>query len=146
MPEKNMGKQINERIFCMLNIILNSLGKIISFFLGELDGLLYALVIFVILDYITGVCVAIQTKKLFSNIGAKGIAKKVAIFLMISVAHVADQYLVESTDVLRSVTTLFYLSNEGISIFENVCKIGLPLPGRLKNLLEKFKDIKNQAE
>ena len=117
----------------MLNIILNSLGKIISFFLGELDGLLYALVIFVILDYITGVCVAIQTKK-------------VAIFLMISVAHVADQYLVESTDVLRSVTTLFYLSNEGISIFENVCKIGLPLPGRLKNLLEKFKDIKNQAE
>ena len=130
----------------MLNIILNSLGKIISFFLGELDGLLYALVIFVILDYITGVCVAIQTKKLASNIGAKGIAKKVAIFLMISVAHVADQYLVESTDVLRSVTTLFYLSNEGISIFENVCKIGLPLPGRLKNLLEKFKDIKNQAE
>ena len=72
--------------------------------------------------------------------------EKVAIFLMISVAHVADQYLVESTDVLRSVTTLFYLSNEGISIFENVCKIGLPLPGRLKNLLEKFKDIKNQAE
>ena len=130
----------------MLNIILNSLGKIISFFLGELDGLLYALVIFVILDYITGVCVAIKTKKLSSNIGAKGIAKKVAIFLMISVAHVADQYLVESTDVLRSVTTLFYLSNEGISIFENVCKIGLPLPGRLKNLLEKFKDIKNQAE
>ncbi len=128
----------------MLNIILNYLGKIISFFLGELDGLLYALVIFVILDYITGVCVAVQTKKLSSNIGAKGIAKKVAIFLMISVAHVADQYLVESTDVLRSVTTLFYLSNEGISIFENVCKIGLPLPGRLKNLLEKFKDIKNQ--
>ena len=75
-----MGKQINERIFCMLNIILNSLGKIISFFLGELDGLLYALVIFVILDYITGVCVAIQTKKLSSNIGAIGIAKKVAIF------------------------------------------------------------------
>ena len=130
----------------MLNIILNYLGKIISFFLGELDGLLYALVIFVILDYITGVCVAVQTKKLSGNIGAKGIAKKVAIFLMISVAHVADQYLVESTDVLRSVTTLFYLSNEGISIFENVCKIGLPLPGRLKNLLEKFKDIKNQAE
>ena len=59
MPEKNMGKQINERIFCMLNIILNSLGKIISFFLGELDGLLYALVIFVILDYITGVCLSL---------------------------------------------------------------------------------------
>lgn len=97
-------------------------------FPGELDGLLYALVIFVILDYITGVCVAIQTKKLSSNIGAKGIAKKVAIFLMISVAHVADQYLVESTDVLRSVTTLFYLSNEGISILKMSARLVFPCP------------------
>ena len=123
----------------MLNIILNSLGKIISFFLGELDGLLYALVIFVILDYITGVCVAIQIQKGCPAILVrKELRKKVAIFLMISVAHVADQYLVESTDVLRSVTTLFYLSNEGISIFENVCKIGLPLPGQLKKSFRKI--------
>lgn len=130
----------------MLNIIGDFLGKAISFFLGEVDGLLYALVIFVILDYITGVCVAIQSRKLSSSIGAKGIPKKVTIFLMVSVAHVADQYLLESTDVLRSVTTLFYLSNEGISIFENVGKIGLPLPGQLKNLFGKFKDSKDQSE
>ena len=130
----------------MLNIIGGFLGKAISFFLGEVDGLLYALVIFVILDYITGVCVAIQSRKLSSSIGAKGIAKKVTTFLMVSVAHVADQYLLESTDVLRSVTTLFYLSNEGISIFENVGKIGLPLPGQLKNLFGKFKDSKDQSE
>lgn len=130
----------------MLNIIGDFLGKAISFFLGEVDGLLYALVIFVILDYITGVCVAIQSRKLSSSIGAKGIAKKVTTFLMVSVAHVADQYLLESTDVLRSVTTLFYLSNEGISIFENVGKIGLPLPGQLKNLFGKFKDSKDQSE
>ena len=106
--------------------------------MGELDGLLYALVIFVVLDYITGICAAIQAKHLSSNIGAKGIAKKVAIFLVISVAHVADQYLVDSTDVLRSMTTLFYLSNEGISIFENIGKIGIPLPGKLNNLLSRF--------
>lgn len=81
-----------------------------------------------------------------SNIGAKGIAKKVAIFLVISVAHVADQYLVDSTDVLRSMTTLFYLSNEGISIFENIGKIGIPLPGKLNNLLSRFEDIKNQMK
>lgn len=115
-------------------------------FLGELDGLLYALVIFVVLDYITGICAAIQAKHLSSNIGAKGIAKKVAIFLVISVAHVADQYLVDSTDVLRSMTTLFYLSNEGISIFENIGKIGIPLPGKLNNLLSRFEDIKNQMK
>lgn len=74
------------------------------------------------------------------------IAKKVAIFLVISVAHVADQYLVDSTDVLRSMTTLFYLSNEGISIFENIGKIGIPLPGKLNNLLSRFEDIKNQMK
>lgn len=111
-----------------------------------IDGLLYALVIFVVLDYITGICAAIQAKHLSSNIGAKGIAKKVAIFLVISVAHVADQYLVDSTDVLRSMTTLFYLSNEGISIFENIGKIGIPLPGKLNNLLSRFEDIKNQMK
>lgn len=101
---------------------------------------------FVVLDYITGICAAIQAKHLSSNIGAKGIAKKVAIFLVISVAHVADQYLVDSTDVLRSMTTLFYLSNEGISIFENIGKIGIPLPGKLNNLLSRFEDIKNQMK
>lgn len=122
----------------MVEIVVDYLGKLVIIFLGELDGLLYALVIFVVLDYITGICAAIQAKHLSSNIGAKGIAKKVAIFLVISVAHVADQYLVDSTDVLRSMTTLFYLSNEGISIFENIGKIGIPLPGKLNNLLSSM--------
>ena len=107
----------------MVEIVVDYLGKLVIIFLGELDGLLYALVIFVVLDYITGICAAIQAKHLSSNIGAKGIAKKVAIFLVISVAHVADQYLVDSTDVLRSMTTLFYLSNEGISIFASYIRI-----------------------
>lgn len=132
--------------YFMVEIVVDYLGKLVIIFLGELDGLLYALVIFVVLDYITGICAAIQAKHLSSNIGAKGIAKKVAIFLVISVAHVADQYLVDSTDVLRSMTTLFYLSNEGISIFENIGKIGIPLPGKLNNLLSRFEDIKNQMK
>ena len=117
----------------MVEIVVDYLGKLVIIFLGELDGLLYALVIFVVLDYITGICAAIQAKHLSSNIGAKGIAKKVAIFLVISVAHVADQYLVDST-------------NEGISIFENIGKIGIPLPGKLNNLLSRFEDIKNQMK
>ena len=131
----------------MLNIILNSLGKIISFFLGNWTGSYYALVnLRYFRLYYRCLCCNSNQKAVQQYWCERNCEKKVAIFLMISVAHVADQYLVESTDVLRSVTTLFYLSNEGISIFENVCKIGLPLPGRLKNLLEKFKDIKNQAE
>ena len=137
----------------------SELGKVISvtsgtisnyehgFHLPDLEKLVLLADYFgVSTDYITGICAAIQAKHLSSNIGAKGIAQKVAIFLVISVAHVADQYLVDSTDVLRSMTTLFYLSNEGISIFENIGKIGIPLPGKLNNLLSRFEDIKNQMK
>lgn len=146
LPDLEKLGSFGKEHYFMVEIVVDYLGKLVIIFLGELDGLLYALVIFVVLDYITGICAAIQAKHLSSNIGAKGIAKKVAIFLVISVAHVADQYLVDSTDVLRSMTTLFYLSNEGISIFENIGKIGIPLPGKLNNLLSRFEDIKNQMK
>ena len=137
----------------------SELGKVISvtsgtisnyehgFHLPDLEKLVLLADYFgVSTDYITGICAAIQAKHLSSNIGAKGIAQKVAIFLVISVDLVTDQYLVDSTDVLRSMTTLFYLSNEGISIFENIGKIGIPLPGKLNNLLSRFEDIKNQMK
>lgn len=98
-----------------------------------------ALILLVIIDYITGVCAAIQEKHLSSRIGAVGIIKKVSIFLVISVSHVADQYLMEQEDVLRTITVVFYLSNEGISILENIEKMGVPLPERLVTFLSHFK-------
>ena len=97
-------------------------------FCGNSSGLLLALLLLVLLDYITGICVAIQTKQLSSQIGAKGITKKVAMFVVIAFCHVLDAYLLHAEAALETVSTIFYLSNEGISILENVGKLGVPLP------------------
>ena len=115
------------------------LYKLLQIFFGQADNLMKALILLVIIDYITGVCAAIQEKHLSSRIGAVGIIKKVSIFLVISVSHVADQYLMEQEDVLRTITVVFYLSNEGISILENIEKMGVPLPERLVTFLSHFK-------
>lgn len=124
--------------------IINLAAKLVTVFFGAGDELLYALVLFVFLDYITGICVAVHNRELSSSIGAKGIIKKVVIFLVVSVAHVADQYLMESNNILRTVTTTFYLSNECISIFENVGKLGVPLPMQLNSLLQYLKNEANR--
>ena len=105
---------------------------------GAVDELLYALIAFVAIDYITGICVAAHDKKLSSNVGAKGISKKVAIFAMIALSNIADRFLLKSGGALRTVTTIFYLSNECISIFENVGHLGLPVPPKLQAILKYF--------
>jgi toxin secretion/phage lysis holin len=134
-------KQIKEQT--KLEKVIDVCAKLVALFFGVGDELLYALILFVFLDYITGICVAIHNRELSSSIGAKGITKKVVIFLVVSVAHVADQYLMESNNVLRTVTIMFYLSNECISIFENVGKLGVPLPARLDSLLQYLKNSAN---
>jgi toxin secretion/phage lysis holin len=126
-----------------LESVINFFARLISVFFGK-EELLYALILFVILDYITGVCVAIHEQKLSSSIGAKGISKKIVIFLLVSVAHVADQYLMDSSNVLRTVTIMFYLMNECISIFENVGKLGIPLPAQLNEVLLCLKNNINK--
>ena len=114
-------------------------AHILTAFFGKTDRLIYALVVFVFVDYATGICVAIHNRQLSSSVGAKGIVKKVVIFLVVLVAHVSDQYLMSSNCVLRTVTTMFYLSNECISIFENVGKLGVPLPAQMNTLLQYLK-------
>lgn len=111
----------------------------ISSFLSAGSGLLLALLILVLLDYVTGICVAVQRKQLSSEIGAKGITKKVAIFVVIAFCHVLDHYLIHSETALETVATVFYLSNEGISILENVGKLGVPLPEKVQALLRTLK-------
>ena len=113
---------------------LSDLGKSVF---GSMDGLFYTLVAFVVIDYITGVCVAIH-KQLSSDVGAHGIAKKIAIFALVSLSSVIDRFLLGSEDVLRTVTTVFYIANEAMSIMENVGKVGLPLPQKLQNFLSHF--------
>ena len=126
-----------------------AIGIVIGEFLGSFDDLLYALIAFVVADYITGVLKAIAEKNLSSAIGFKGICKKVCIFTLVGVANVLDTRIVGSGCILRSAVIFFYISNEGISIIENATKIGLPIPQQLQNTLLRMysdKDIHTKGE
>lgn len=122
-------------IFNFLQVTIIAIGAFLGKFLGGFDGFLYALVIFVAIDYITGVMVAILEKKLASNYGFRGILKKVVIFILVAAAHIIDYRILESGSAIRTAVIFFYISNEGISILENSAKIGLPIPKKLKDIL-----------
>lgn len=122
-----------------------TIGGFLGYFLGGFDGFLYALVTFVVIDYITGFMVAVIEKKLSSEIGFRGIFKKVLIFCLVGIGHMIDLHLIQSGSVIRTAVIFFYISNEGISIIENAALIGLPVPKKLKDILEQLKD-KNEEE
>jgi toxin secretion/phage lysis holin len=102
--------------------------------------LLYALIAFVVVDYITGVMCAIADKKLSSQVGFKGICRKVLIFVLVGVANILDVQVLAAGSVLRTAVIFFYLSNEGISLLENAAHVGLPIPEKLKAVLEQLHD------
>ena len=112
-------------------IIFTAIGGSIGYFLGGFDGLIFAIVAFVIIDYITGLMAAVIEKKLSSEIGFKGIFKKVLIFILVGIGHTIDFYLIEKGSAVRTAVIFFYLSNEGLSIIENASRIGLPVPEQL---------------
>lgn len=118
------------------------MGGFVGWFLGGFDGFLYALLAFVVIDYLTGVMVAVAQKQLSSEVGFKGIAKKVLIFCLVAIGHIVDTQIIKSGSVLRTAIIFFYLSNEGISILENVTLIGLPVPQKLRDVLEQLRDEK----
>ena len=116
-----------------------AIGGLLGWYLGGLDGFLYVLITFVVVDYITGVLRAIVEKKLSSRIGAHGIAKKVAIFLVVGIGHLIDTYLISGTGApLRTAVIFFYIANEGVSLIENATAIGLPVPEKLKDVLAQL--------
>lgn len=115
-----------------------ALGAIVGGFLGGKDGLLYALLVLVILDYITGVINAIDQKRLSSSVGYKGIARKVLIFVLVGTANVVDVYILGKAGVLRATVIFFYISNEGISILENASYLGLPVPQKFQSVLKQL--------
>ena len=121
-----------------IQMIWAVLGGYIGYFLGGWDGFLYALVAFVIIDYITGLMVAVLEKRLSSEVGFRGIFKKVVLFSLVAVGHIVDSRLLQNEGVIRTAVIFFYLSNEGISILENTAKIGLPVPEKLKNVLAQL--------
>lgn len=102
--------------------------------------LLYALVAFMLIDYLTGVMLAIVEKNLSSSIGFRGIFKKVMIFLMVAIGHTIDAYLIKNGEAIRTAVIFFYISNEGISILENSAKLGLPIPDKLREILIQLKE------
>jgi len=125
-----------------MQYIFATMGGAIGAAMGGWDGFLYALVVFVVVDYVTGVMVGILDKELSSRIGFRGIFKKIVIFSLVAVAHIIDVHIIQNGSVLRTAIIFFYLSNEGISILENTALIGLPIPKKLKDVLEQLKEGK----
>ena len=123
-----------------IQFIFTAIGGWLGYFLGGCDGLLYTLLAFVVLDYLTGVMCAITDHKLSSHIGFKGIFRKVLIFALVGVGHLLDMQVLGSVGVLRTAVIFFYLSNEGVSLLENAAHLGLPIPERLKAVLEQLHD------
>lgn len=123
-----------------MQLAFAALGGALGTVLGGWDGFLYALVVFVVVDYLTGLMAAAIKKKLSSETGFRGICKKVFIFLLVMVAHIIDAQVIRDGSVVRTAVIFFYLSNEGISILENAAVVGLPVPGKLREVLGQLQD------
>ena len=136
------GKQMKE-FWNVIQAVLAAIGGWLGWFLGGCDGLIYALVAFVAIDYITGVMCAISDKTLSSAVGFRGICRKVLIFLLVGIANILDTNVIGTGSVLRTAAIFFYISNEGVSLLENAAHLGLPVPGAVKDVLEQ---LHNRAE
>lgn len=123
-----------------IQLIFTAIGGWLGWFLGGCDGLLYALIAFVAIDYITGVMCAVIDHRLSSKVGFKGIFKKVLIFLLVGVANILDVQVIGTGCVLRTAVIFFYISNEGVSLLENAAYLGLPVPEKIKTVLEQLHD------
>ena len=129
-----------KEIWTWIQLLLAAIGGWLGWFLGGADGFLYALIVFVAIDYITGVMCAIVDHKLSSEVGFKGICKKVLIFMMVGIGNIIDVQVLGQAGVLRTAVIFFYLSNEGVSMLENAGHLGLPIPAKLKDILEQLHD------
>ena len=129
-----------KQIWTAIQTAFTALGGFIGWFLGGTDGFLYALIAFVVIDYITGVFCAIADKSLSSEVGFKGICRKVLIFVLVGIGNIIDVYVLGDSSVLRTAVIFFYLSNEGVSLLENASRLGLPIPDKLKEVLSQLHD------
>ena len=123
-----------------IQLVFTGIGGWLAYFLGGWDGLLYALIAFVAIDYVTGVMCAISNHTLSSEVGFKGICRKVLIFLLVGIGSILDAHVIGSGSVLRTAVIFFYISNEGVSILENAARLGLPVPEKIKVVLEQLHD------
>ena len=124
----------------MIQLVFTAMGGWLGYFLGGCDGLLIALVLFAVVDYLTGSMCVVADKKLSSHVGFKGICRKVLIFLLVGIANIIDVQVIGTGSVIRTAVIFFYLSNEGVSILENAAHLGLPIPETLKAALAQIHD------
>lgn len=124
----------------IFKIVITALGAAIGAFLGNIDGLIITLLVIAVCDYVTGVAVAIANHELSSNIGFKGIAKKILMFAIVGIANLIDVHVLKQGSIVRTAAIFFYISNEGISLLENGSKLGLPIPQKLKAVLLQLKE------
>lgn len=125
-------------VWAKIQMAISAVGGWLGYFVGGVDGLMTALIIFMVIDYITGLMCAVADRKLSSAVGFKGICKKVLIILLVGVAHIVDLHVVGIGSALRSAVVCFYLSNEGVSLLENAEHLGLPIPEKLKDILSQL--------
>lgn len=121
-----------------IQLIFAAIGGWLGYFLGGCDGLLYALIAFVVIDYLTGIMCAISDHTLSSEVGFRGICRKVLIFLLVGIANILDIHVLGNGSVLRTAVIFFYISNEGVSLLENAAHLGLPVPEKIKDVLEQL--------
>lgn len=129
-----------------VQLLFAGVGGWLGWFLGGCDGLLYALIAFVVIDYITGVMCAINDHALSSAVGFRGICRKVLIFLLVGIANILDIHVIGAGSVMRTAVIFFYISNEGVSLMENAAHLGLPVPAKIKTVLEQLHDRSESAE
>ena len=127
-----------------IQLVFAVIGGWLGWFLGECDGLMYALIAFVIADYVTGVMCAVSDKRLSSKVGFKGICRKVLIFVLVGMANILDMHVIGTGCVLRTAVLFFYISNEGVSVLENAGHLGLPVPAKLLDVLEQLHEDAEQ--
>ena len=129
-----------------IQLVFAVIGGWLGWFLGECDGLMYALIAFVIADYVTGVMCAVSDKRLSSEVGFKGICRKVLIFVLVGMANILDMHVIGTGCVVRTAVLFFYISNEGVSVLENAGHLGLPVPAKLLDVLEQLHEDADQED
>lgn len=120
--------------------VMAAICSLFGYLFGKFDGMMAALIVLMIIDYITGIIAAIIEKKLSSSVGARGIAKKLIMLLTVAVANVVDVSVIGDGNALRSVAVIFYIANEGISLLENGARLGVPIPKKLIDVLAQLKN------
>ena len=129
-----------DRITELLKVAIGGVITALSGFICGIDGVMYALIAFISLDYITGVAVAVKHKRLSSEIGFWGLVRKVCVVALVGVGHFVDVYVMHTGDIFRTAVALYYIGNEGVSLLENIGMLGVVLPKKLFDVLEQIRN------